>query len=278
MAAGQVKKQFTVDDNSECKVIHLQIKSSSGDCYIKPSNNPEILNVYSNQAIGALSPWGFSSEVAHLPEHGVSLAVLSNRPLGAVPLRALGSGLLRRVTGHPPSDDPGAPAAWLLRLLSSPFALLAFGLVPATLWSCVGLLRRPRKLDRYAWWLSYHLSGLAMAYVLTAYQNHPWHPLLLGWGLAMTSGALWARWWRLPAPQSIKNWKSTLRLGAFGLAMAVLCFISPDHLQHVFAAVCAGQLLVLTTGSIGNRFRVRADRSLAVNDVDSAAHPGAPNE
>jgi hypothetical protein len=117
-----------------------------------------------------------------------------------------------------------------------------------------------------------------MAYVLTAYQNHPWHPLLLGWGLAMTSGALWARWWRLPAPQSIKNWKSTLRLGAFGLAMAILCFISPDHLQHVFAAVCAGQLLVLTTGLIGNRFRVRADRSLAVNDVDSAAHPGAPNE
>ena len=46
---GQIKKQFTVEDVQSCQNILLCVKSNSGNCYIKPSQNTEILNVFSNQ-------------------------------------------------------------------------------------------------------------------------------------------------------------------------------------------------------------------------------------
>ena len=46
---GQIKKQFTVEDTQSCENIRLSLKANSGNCYIKPSQNPEILNVFSNQ-------------------------------------------------------------------------------------------------------------------------------------------------------------------------------------------------------------------------------------
>jgi len=49
LALGQIKKQFTVEDSPACENIRLCIKANSGNCYIKPSQNPEILNVFSNQ-------------------------------------------------------------------------------------------------------------------------------------------------------------------------------------------------------------------------------------
>src|SRR5690349_22606563 len=49
MAFGQIKKQFTVEDNQACDNIRLSLKANSGNCFIKPSQNPEILNVFSNQ-------------------------------------------------------------------------------------------------------------------------------------------------------------------------------------------------------------------------------------
>lgn len=49
VAFGQIKKQFTVEDAQSCEVIRLNLKSNSGNCFIKPSHNPEILNVFSNQ-------------------------------------------------------------------------------------------------------------------------------------------------------------------------------------------------------------------------------------
>lgn len=55
MALGQIKKQFTVEDNTACESIKLQIKANSGSCFIKPSHNPEVLNVFSNQQPGAYS-------------------------------------------------------------------------------------------------------------------------------------------------------------------------------------------------------------------------------
>ncbi|HEY3401965.1 MAG TPA: hypothetical protein VGK59_01180 [Ohtaekwangia sp.] len=48
-AFGQIKKQFTVEDAKDCENIRLCLKSNSGNCFIKPSHNPEILNVFSNQ-------------------------------------------------------------------------------------------------------------------------------------------------------------------------------------------------------------------------------------
>jgi hypothetical protein len=49
LAFGQIKKQFTVEDSPACENIRLCVKANSGNCYIKPSQNPEILNVFSNQ-------------------------------------------------------------------------------------------------------------------------------------------------------------------------------------------------------------------------------------
>lgn len=49
VVVGQIKKQFTVEDSPECENIRLNLKANSGNCYIKPSQNPEILNVFSNQ-------------------------------------------------------------------------------------------------------------------------------------------------------------------------------------------------------------------------------------
>jgi hypothetical protein len=49
MAWGQIKKQFTVENTRACEDISLHLRANSGNCYIKPSQNPEILNVFSNQ-------------------------------------------------------------------------------------------------------------------------------------------------------------------------------------------------------------------------------------
>ncbi|HYG01601.1 MAG TPA: hypothetical protein VD927_04100 [Chryseosolibacter sp.] len=45
----QIKKQFTVENTTSCENISLHLKANSGNCFIKPSQNSEILNVYSNQ-------------------------------------------------------------------------------------------------------------------------------------------------------------------------------------------------------------------------------------
>ena len=49
MSFGQIKKQFSVEDAPSCSNIKLTLKANSGTCFIKPSHNPEILNVFSNQ-------------------------------------------------------------------------------------------------------------------------------------------------------------------------------------------------------------------------------------
>lgn len=49
MSFGQIKKQFSVEDAPSCDKIKLTLKANSGTCFIKPSHNAEILNVFSNQ-------------------------------------------------------------------------------------------------------------------------------------------------------------------------------------------------------------------------------------
>jgi hypothetical protein len=46
---GQIKKQFTVDDIPACENVKLLVQANSGNCYVKPTKSPEILNVFSNQ-------------------------------------------------------------------------------------------------------------------------------------------------------------------------------------------------------------------------------------
>lgn len=52
---GQMKKQFTVEDSPACENIRLNVKANSGNCFIKPSKNSEILNVFSNQTEAAFA-------------------------------------------------------------------------------------------------------------------------------------------------------------------------------------------------------------------------------
>jgi hypothetical protein len=51
LSAGQIKKQFSVEDSPSCDQIKLKLKANSGNCFLKPSHNPEILNVFSNQDV-----------------------------------------------------------------------------------------------------------------------------------------------------------------------------------------------------------------------------------
>jgi hypothetical protein len=41
MSFGQIKKQFSVEDDPSCDNIKLTLKANSGTCFIKPSHNPE---------------------------------------------------------------------------------------------------------------------------------------------------------------------------------------------------------------------------------------------
>lgn len=49
LAYGQVKRQFNVENTPQCESIKLIVKANSGNCIIKPSQNSDILNVFSNQ-------------------------------------------------------------------------------------------------------------------------------------------------------------------------------------------------------------------------------------
>jgi hypothetical protein len=55
LAVGQIKKQFSVEDNASCEKIKLTVRSNSGTCFLKPSHNPEILSVFSNQSTDEFS-------------------------------------------------------------------------------------------------------------------------------------------------------------------------------------------------------------------------------
>jgi hypothetical protein len=53
LVVGQIKQQFSVEDNAACETVRLQIKSNRGNVFIKPSHNNEILSVFSNQEPGS---------------------------------------------------------------------------------------------------------------------------------------------------------------------------------------------------------------------------------
>ena len=45
----QIKKQFSVDDDSKIEKVELNFSMKSGSCIVKPSINSQLLNVYTNQ-------------------------------------------------------------------------------------------------------------------------------------------------------------------------------------------------------------------------------------
>src|SRR6267142_5760087 len=58
----QVKKQFTVEKNELCNKVELCLKAKTGNCFIRPSQGSELLNIYSNQDLEEYSH-SFSNEV-----------------------------------------------------------------------------------------------------------------------------------------------------------------------------------------------------------------------
>jgi len=61
-AAGQMKKQFAVEDQEACKTVHLNLKAKTGNCIIRPGESTELLNFYSNQEIEEYAH-AFSNEI-----------------------------------------------------------------------------------------------------------------------------------------------------------------------------------------------------------------------
>jgi hypothetical protein len=47
--SGQIKKQFSVEKTEGCTLVELRLHAKTGNCFIRPSQNDDILNIYSNQ-------------------------------------------------------------------------------------------------------------------------------------------------------------------------------------------------------------------------------------
>jgi hypothetical protein len=47
--SGQIKKQFSVEKTQACDRVELKLSAKTGNCFIRPSQNDEVLNIYSNQ-------------------------------------------------------------------------------------------------------------------------------------------------------------------------------------------------------------------------------------
>lgn len=46
---GQIKKQFTVESPEECEAVELHLRAKVGNCFVRPSQTADLLNIYSNQ-------------------------------------------------------------------------------------------------------------------------------------------------------------------------------------------------------------------------------------
>ena len=61
-AVGQMKKQFTVDNQESCQTVHLSLKAKTGNCFIRSGQTTELLSIYSNQDLEEYAHT-FSNEV-----------------------------------------------------------------------------------------------------------------------------------------------------------------------------------------------------------------------
>ncbi len=59
---GQMKKQFTVDNQEACTTVDLCLKAKTGNCFIRASQTSELLSIYSNQDLEEYAH-SFSNEV-----------------------------------------------------------------------------------------------------------------------------------------------------------------------------------------------------------------------
>lgn len=62
VVAGQMKKQFAVEDQETCKTVNLRFRAKTGNCIIRSGKTSELLNFYSNQDLEEFAH-SFSTEV-----------------------------------------------------------------------------------------------------------------------------------------------------------------------------------------------------------------------
>jgi hypothetical protein len=60
---GQLKKQFSIESNDQCTQVALSLKAKTGNCFIRPSQSNDILNIYSNQDLEEYAH-SFSNEIS----------------------------------------------------------------------------------------------------------------------------------------------------------------------------------------------------------------------
>ncbi len=121
VVAGQMKKQFAVEDQEACKTVQLNLKAKTGNCTIRPGETTELLNFYSNQELEEYAHT-FSNEIRNAVCY-VKLA-LENEG-GSKVTKKISYQVLGREEGNNASDKQ-----WRLYLAGSkPYSLdLDYGL------------------------------------------------------------------------------------------------------------------------------------------------------
>ncbi|MEI9918731.1 MAG: hypothetical protein WDO14_08000 [Bacteroidota bacterium] len=116
---GQIKKQFTVESPEDCQSVQLQIKAKVGNCFIRPSQNADLLNIYSNQD---LEEYGHSFKKEMV--QGICFVKLNLETEGQ---KGVGQMISNQVFG---SDEKVTDKLWKVYLTDSkPYSLdLIYGL------------------------------------------------------------------------------------------------------------------------------------------------------
>lgn len=189
---------------------------------------------------GAIGPNGYSSQLVYLPEHDVSVAILSNLPRTVSQTQSFAGALMRKATGSP-DKPPGEPARpWG----ESSFFVLSVILPPTFAMLLLRLVRR-EDLDAQSWWLAYHALALALAFVLFAYGVELTSSLLWLWALLVLAGAWRSRWWTRATWQRSAGWKVHLRLGLRLLFFSALALVIWRPVLWALGAVLVAEALLI---------------------------------
>lgn len=116
---GQIKKQFTVESPEACQAVELHLKAKVGNCFIRPSQAADLLNIYSNQD---LEEYGHSFKKEMID--GVCFVKLNLEQEGQ---KGVGQMISNQVFG---SDEKVTDKLWKVYLTDSkPYSLdLVYGL------------------------------------------------------------------------------------------------------------------------------------------------------
>ena len=192
---------------------------------------------------GRLSPWGFTSIVAHVPSQAITLVLLSNQQMSGKARKEFANLLLRRAANAPEVELVAPPSAWRRRLGASTLLLGQTGLLSLCLWGVLRALRRTGARPRIWWMVRFHLCSFVAAGTLFLFQRSPMHPLLIAWGLMTASGAA-VGCWRAATRRPIARTLGWLVFGAESLLLAALLLVSPEYLRVALLVVLAAEVLL----------------------------------